>query len=64
MASYKFYVVGVQEVRCDKGGAVRAWGYIFFSGKETKVINWERLLVYLRIVSAVERAEFVSDRIS
>jgi len=56
--------VSVQEVRYDKGGAVRAGGYIFFSGKETKIISWERLFVHYRIVSAVKRAEFVSDRIS
>jgi hypothetical protein len=29
-----------------------------------KIVNWERLFVHHRIVSAVKRAEFVSDRIS
>jgi len=56
--------VGVQEVRCDKGGAVRAGVNFFFGRKETKIINWERLFVHHRIVSAFKRTEFVSDRIS
>jgi hypothetical protein len=31
--------------------------------KETKIIIWNRFL-YIRIVSAVKRLEFVSDRVS
>jgi len=33
LASYKLDVVGVQEVRWDKGGTVRAGDYDFFYGK-------------------------------
>jgi len=33
LARYKLDVVGVQEVRCDKGGTVRAGDYDFFYGK-------------------------------
>ena len=33
LARYKFDVVGVQEIRWDKGGTVRAEDYIFFYGK-------------------------------
>ena len=37
---------------------------IFSTGKEMKIINWERVFVYRRILSAVKRVEFVSDRLS
>jgi len=30
---YNLYLVGVKEVRCNKGGMVRAGDYIFFYGK-------------------------------
>jgi exonuclease III len=33
LAKYKLDLVGVQEVRWDKEGTVRATGYIFFYGK-------------------------------
>ena len=29
-----------------------------------KIINWERVFLHRRIVSAVKRVEFVSDRLS
>jgi hypothetical protein len=51
--------VGVQEVRWEKGGTVRAGNYNFFNEKGNK-INF----VHDRIVSAVKREEFVSDRMS
>jgi hypothetical protein len=38
--------VGVQEVRWDKGGTVRAGDYNFSMEKETKIINWEQHLLY------------------
>jgi exonuclease III len=59
--------VGVQEVTWDKGGTVRAGDYIFFMEKENKIINWKRDFLYTKeyvVVSAVKRAEFVSDRMS
>ena len=37
LARYKLDLVDVQEVRCDRGGTVRA-GDTFFSGKEKKKI--------------------------
>jgi hypothetical protein len=37
----KLDLVGVQGVRWDKGGTVRAGDYNFFYGKEMKTINWE-----------------------
>ncbi|PNF44043.1 hypothetical protein B7P43_G16217, partial [Cryptotermes secundus] len=54
--------VGVQEVRWDKGGTESTVEYTFFYGKGNE--NHELgtgFLVYKRIVSAVTRAEFVSD---
>ena len=36
---YKLDLVGVQEVRWDKGDMVRAGDYNFFCGKEMKIIN-------------------------
>ena len=56
--------MGVQEVRWDKGGRVSE-GDNFFYGKETKIISLEQdFFVHHRIVSAVQTAEFVSDRMS
>jgi hypothetical protein len=47
------------------GGTVRAGDYIFSVVKETKIINWEKnFFVHHRMVSAVKRVEFVSDRTS
>jgi hypothetical protein len=34
LARYKLDLVGVQEVRWDKGGTERAGDYIFFYGKD------------------------------
>jgi len=56
---YKLDLVGVQEVRWDKEGMVRAGNYIFSMEKETVIINWEKNFVHNRIVSAVKRVEFV-----
>jgi hypothetical protein len=39
LARYKLDLVGVQEVRWDKGGTVMAGNYIFSMEKETKIIN-------------------------
>ena len=46
LATYKLELVGVQEVRWDKGGTVSAKDCICFSGKETKIINWEQDFLY------------------
>jgi exonuclease III len=39
LARYKLDLVGLQEVRWDKGGTVRAGDYKFFYGKKMKIIN-------------------------
>jgi len=36
LARYKLYLMGVQEVRWDKRGTVRAGDYNFFYGKENE----------------------------
>ena len=42
LARYKLDLVGVQEVRWEKGGTVRAEEYVFSMEKETKIINREQ----------------------
>jgi hypothetical protein len=48
LARYKLYLVGVQEVRWDKGGTVRAGIILLYMEREMKVINWEQVLLYIR----------------
>jgi hypothetical protein len=57
--------VGVQEVRWDREGTVRAVDYNFFYGKgnENRRLG-TGLFIHHRLVSAVKKVEFVSDRIS
>jgi hypothetical protein len=59
--------VGVQKVRWDKGGTVRAEDFNFFYGKRNENHQLETgVFVHYRIVriSAVERVEFLSDKVS
>jgi len=46
LARYKLDLVGLEEVRWDKGGTVRAGIIIFCMEKETKIIIWERDFFY------------------
>ncbi|PNF25464.1 hypothetical protein B7P43_G07688 [Cryptotermes secundus] len=62
---YKLDLAGVQEVRWDGGGIAPAGDYTFFYGKgKEKYELGTGFSVHKRIVSAVKRVEFVSDRIS
>jgi exonuclease III len=65
LGKYKLDLVGVQEVRWEKGGTERAKDYTFYYG-QGNVDNQlgARFFVHKRIVSAVRRVEFISDRMS
>jgi hypothetical protein len=65
ISKYKLDLVGVQEFRWDGGGTEPAGEYPFFYGKGNE--NHELgtgFFVHRRIVSAVKRVEFISDRMS
>ena len=60
LARYKLDVVGVQEVRWEKGDTVRAGDYNVFYGKGNE--NHQPgtgFFVHQRIASAVKRVEFI-----
>jgi hypothetical protein len=65
LALYKLDLVGVQEVRWDKGGMVRAGDYNFYcgNGNENHRLG-TGFFVHHSIISAVKRAEFISDWMS
>ena len=65
LARYELDLLDVQAVSWDKGGAVRSGDYIFFyaKGKENHQLG-PGFFVHHKIVSALKRLEFVSDRMS
>jgi hypothetical protein len=64
LARCKLNLVGVQEVRWDKRGILRAGDYNFLYGRKRKSSTGDRNFSHHRIVSAVKRVEFVSGRMS
>ena len=65
LARYKLNLVGVQEVRWDKGGTVREGDCNFFYGKgnENRQLG-TGFFVHHRLVSTIKTVEFISDRMS
>jgi hypothetical protein len=63
LGEYKVDLVGVHEVKCDKGDNLGTWDYFSFYVNKTKIFIWEEFL-HQRVISAVKRLEFVSNSMS
>jgi hypothetical protein len=65
LGKYKLQLMDVKEVRWKKEGPERAEDYTFFYGQGNGDHQLGTgFLVHKRIVSAVRRVEFISDRMS
>jgi exonuclease III len=65
LGKYKVDLVGVQEVRWETGGTERAGYCTFFYGQGSGDHQLGTgFFVHKRILSAVRRVEFISDRMS
>jgi len=65
LEGYKVDLMGVQEIRLGKGSTVQAGVYNFFYGKGNEIHQLGTgFFVHHGVVSAVKRAEFISDRLS
>jgi hypothetical protein len=57
--------VGVQEMRCEKDGIEKAEHYTFLMEKEIRTIGYGHVFfIHKKIISAVRKVEFISDRMS
>jgi hypothetical protein len=65
LARYELHLVGVQEVRWDKWGTVRAGDYNFFCCKGNENHQLETgFFEHHRLAPTIRRVEFVNDRVS
>jgi hypothetical protein len=64
LSKYKLHLVGVQEVKWDRGDTESAGEYTFFNGKENENKFSRFFLTNKRILSVVKEVEFVSDRVA
>jgi hypothetical protein len=60
----KLDLVVTQEVRWEKGGAVREGDYSLFCKRKRKSSIGKRFFVHYRILSAVKRVEIFRDRMT
>ena len=63
LAMYKVDLVGVLEVRWDKGGTLGDYNFFYGKGNENHQLG-TGFFVHRKITSAVKRVESVSDRVS
>jgi hypothetical protein len=64
ITNFKLDLVGIQEVRLDRRGIEPAGEYTFFYGNGNENHELVQFFVHKRIISAVKRVEFISDRMS
>jgi hypothetical protein len=64
LGKYKLDLVAIQEVRWEKGHWTGRRFYIFLWTGQWRSSARDRFFVHKRIVSAVRRVEFISDRMS
>jgi hypothetical protein len=58
------HLAGVQKVRLQGSNIEQARKYTLFNGKGMTNMNWVQFFVQKRIISAVKRVEFFSERMS